>query len=80
MARMKRMSPAARSARREARAANPKALRPMIGGELASTQQLEEMMDAPSPTLLNHSHHITTARRLGRRTQPRRDHARRADL
>ena len=48
MARMKRMSPAVRSARREARAANPKALRPMIGGELASTQQLEEMMDAPS--------------------------------
>ena len=48
MARMKRMTPAARSARREARAANPKALRPMIGGELASTQQLEEMMDAPS--------------------------------
>ena len=51
MARMKRMTPAARSARREARAANPKALRPMIGGELASTQQLEEMMDAPSVEL-----------------------------
>ena len=48
MARMKRMTPAARSASREASAANPKALRPMIGGELASTQQLEEMMDAPS--------------------------------
>ena len=44
MARMKRKTPAARSTRREARAANPKALRPMIGGELASTQELEQMM------------------------------------
>ena len=43
--------PAARSTRREARAANPKALRPMIGGELASTQELEQMMDAPSVEL-----------------------------